>query len=123
MLDRTAIFYRRQEGGNESKLSGIIAESLNGYALETCDSVAELQARLRTRGCTTIILILMVLDEYEMADIVAIKPLLEDMRIVIVLPDARDEMIAMAHSIHPRFLSCMDGDLQEVAAVLKNIKR
>lgn len=53
--------------------------------------------------------------------LLAIRPLLRDMRIILILPDGRSETISEGHSLRPRFVGFADGDFSDVAAVLQKM--
>jgi hypothetical protein len=122
MLDKTIVFYRKRNGSKETELQDAIEDTLQGYKIEVCETVNDLLMKLRSMGRDRMIVVLMVSDENDIKDILTIKPLLDDVRIVLILPDAGDDMVAMGHKIHPRFLSFLDGNFQEVAAVLEKIE-
>jgi len=122
-LENTVIFYRKKTGKKEIELQKTIAKMLEDQKIEIYKTVAELAAKLRSTCHDRMIIILLVSDEKDFRDILAIKSLLDGVRIVLILPNANDEMVAMGHSIHPRFLSYIDGNFQEVAAVLEKIER
>jgi len=53
--------------------------------------------------------------------ILRIRDLLADVRIVLILPDRRKETIAAGYKLYPRFLTFMDSDPRELAAVLEKM--
>jgi len=123
MLESTVIFYRIKSDKKAMELQNTVVKTLQDRNVEICNTVEDLFAKLRSIKHDRMIVVLLVSDENDFRDILAIKSLLDDMRIVLILPDARDEMVAMGHSIHPRFMSYIDDNFQEVAAVLKKIER
>lgn len=55
------------------------------------------------------------------ADILSIPDLLNDIHIILIIPDRGKQTIAAAHGLRPRFLSYTDSDFQDVAAVLEKM--
>ena len=85
--------------------------------VEICRTVSELARRLRMPLCDCAIVVLFVSDEKDLQSVLAIQPLLADMRIVLILPDRNDETIEAGHSLHPRYLSFTDNGLKDLKAV------
>ena len=108
-------------GQRETELQKTIEGMLPNQTMETCKSVMDLSMKLRSVKHDRAIVVLLVSDGNDFDDILANKSLLNDMRILLILPDRRDEMVAMGHSLHPRFLSFIDSNFHEVAAVLEKM--
>lgn len=51
----------------------------------------------------------------------SIKHLLEDTRVLLVLPDGNTETVRLAHEFTPRFLTYLDADFEDLSGVLKKI--
>ncbi|MCX5807123.1 MAG: hypothetical protein NT010_13855 [Proteobacteria bacterium] len=123
IIENTVIFYSKKTGKKEIELQKTVANTVKDQKIEICKTVEDLFTKLRFIKRDRMILILLVSDEDDFRDILTIKSLLDDMRILLILPNAGDEIVAMGHSIHPRFLSYIDGNFQEVAAVLEKIEK
>jgi hypothetical protein len=67
------------------------------------------------------ITILMPEDRRELENLLTIRHLLGDTRIILVAPDVCEETIARAHLLHPRFLSFVSGDYSNIAAVVSKM--
>jgi hypothetical protein len=52
-----------------------------------------------------------------------LRELLEDIPLIIVLPDGHDDLVPRAHLLRPRFVSFWDQSLREVPAVLARMFR
>lgn len=78
------------------------------------------QRILRLGSHETIVLVVVSSDE-ELANMLTIRHLFWDVRLILILPDRRRDSISMGHRLHPRFLSFSDVDLSEVSAVLRKI--
>ena len=57
----------------------------------------------------------------DLLNLLFIRNLLQDIRIILILPDREKDTIEKGHRLYPRFMSYLDGDLEEVAAVLNNV--
>jgi len=47
--------------------------------------------------------------------------MLERLRVILILPDADPQTIARGHNLRPRYLSNIQSDFQDVAAVLRKM--
>lgn len=64
-------------------------------------------------------IVLAVIDTpEELKELLTIRFLLEDVRLIILMAMENEEDIAIAHRLRPRFLSTLESDLQQVTAVL-----
>ncbi len=81
-------------------------------------SIATLAHRLRQPFGQMAIGILVPSDQRELGDLVSMRHLMRDMRIVLVLPNGHADMLSDGHVLRPRFVSYSDGDLSDVAAVV-----
>ncbi|MCD6199973.1 MAG: hypothetical protein J7K15_15635, partial [Deltaproteobacteria bacterium] len=51
----------------------------------------------------------------------SVRDLIWDLRLILILPDREAGTIAKGHILRPRFLTYLDSDFTEVAAVLKKM--
>lgn len=64
------------------------------------------------------IAVFLAASKEELSELVSIRNLLADLRIILVLPDARDDTISKGHTLRPRFLTDVDSDFLDIVAVL-----
>jgi hypothetical protein len=93
--------------GLESKVNVVI-----------CQTTLELTVILRKPQSESSIAVLLIADEKDLKGTLSIKPLLINMRVVLILPDRSDVTIEAGHSLHPRYLSFKDNSLKDINAVL-----
>ena len=67
------------------------------------------------------IAILLAASKEELQELVSVGELLEDIRIILVLPDTDRDTVANAHILRPRYLTYVDSDFSDVAAVLSKM--
>jgi hypothetical protein len=87
--------------------------------VEVYRTIEGLSRRLRQPGNDLPFAILHAPRREDLKDILAIRDLLRDIRIILVLPDRDENTIAQGHILRPRFLCYTDSDLADVSAVLK----
>ncbi len=67
------------------------------------------------------VLVLYIDNREDLDRFISHKPLLNDIPLILILPEGENQMIARGHTLRPRFLSYHDGDLNEVKGVLKKM--
>lgn len=115
------LYYRPPQNIIAEKLQFIIESEMPDHQLEIFYSINGLSERLSqsARGnCAAVILAENIND---LRNIFALKNLLKDIRIILILPDRTEEVISMGYKLHPRFLSYIDSEFNEVAVVLKKM--
>jgi hypothetical protein len=65
--------------------------------------------------------ILLVSDQEDLKNILSIRYLFQDIRIILLLPNKATETVALAHQLRPRFLTHIHSDFTEITAVLKKM--
>jgi hypothetical protein len=68
-----------------------------------------------------VVVIVIAASKEELAGILSLRDLLVNRRVLLVLPDLDEETVSRGHALRPRFVSHLNGDLNEVAAVLQKI--
>lgn len=89
--------------------------------VELCRSIKALSNRLSRVQLGQGIAVLLISTEAEFHMIYSIRNLLNDTRLILILPDRSSEIISAAYKLHPRFISFMDNDLREVSSILKKM--
>ena len=59
----------------------------------------------------------------DLVDLLSIRNLLDDLRVILLLPNREKETINKGHTLRPRFLTYADSNLLNVAAVLSKMLR
>jgi hypothetical protein len=115
------LYYGTTNNGAGKRLQKVIESVVPIEDTEVYRDVEELGRRLRLPTCDVSISVFLTKSKAELFDLILMKKLLLDMRILLVLPDGDNETITMGHTLFPRFLTYMDSDFKDVEAVLKKI--
>jgi hypothetical protein len=83
-----------------------------------CTTMDTLERRLRQPRHDIEIILISVKDAIEMAQLTELRPLLLDLRLILVLPKRDDDIVAWAHKLGPRFIAYADNGVGQVADVL-----
>lgn len=81
-----------------------------------------LTQRLRQPMDPDLIAVLFPKDNDELRELVGIRHLFRDLRLVLILPDSRETTVSKGHVLRPRFVGYAGSDLSDVAAVVNKMK-
>ncbi len=106
---------------------GSVAEALQRvidkptFAIEVYRTIADLKDRFRYPLDDPTIAVLVAHTRQCLEELLSIRNLLGNVRIILLLPDREPETVARGHDLHARFLTYLDGDPGEVAMVLSRM--
>jgi len=86
--------------------------------MEAYTTISDLSSRLHAPQLEFNIVVLIAADKEDLENILTIKPLLDNIRLILVLPDRQSETVRLGHSLHPRYLSFNDSPASDVVSVL-----
>ena len=67
------------------------------------------------------LLILCPANGYELTQLTSIGHLFRDIRVIVLLPDGEGKTISEGHMLRPRYVGYADGDLNDLAAVVRKM--
>jgi hypothetical protein len=100
------------------RLEIVITAAIPAGQIEMFRDMCSFIHRLRLPGRMHNVAVLFAATRKEFDDILSIRDLLRDLRIIIVLPDSDPNTICNAHSLRPRFLTFVSHDFEDLGAVL-----
>ncbi len=112
------LFYEASENVAGERLEKVLKDLLPHEDLEVYGTMDGFSRRLRQHLGTRTIAVLLAATKEELSQILSIRDLLHSVRIVLILPDRGEETVAKGHGLWPRFLTSVDSDFTDVAAVL-----
>ena len=114
----------RKSDGVIDRLQGRIESCMQGKITEMFNSVESLSRRLCRPNTTReeTIAVLFTVDIKDLLDLIYIRDLLDDIGIILILPDDKKETISAGHRLRPRYISYTDGNFKDVAAVLNKME-
>lgn len=115
--------YSSKSKGATNRLRGRVESCMQGHTPETFNSVAHLSHRFcrpYARGGDSIA-VLYAADRQDLANLLSIRDLLDDVRIILILPDDKKETVSAGHRLRPRYISYAGGNFENVAAVLNKM--
>ncbi len=117
------LIYSTRTEGAEERLLRVIGLLHPENKFEICRSIGELSKRLRQPSFNPTIAILLASSREDFEDILSIRDLLWDTKIILIVPDTSPDTIAKGHTLRPRFLSDCNSDFLDVTAVLSRMIR
>jgi hypothetical protein len=115
------LFYAAQKNRAVDELEKILTEQLPAHRVQYCNAMETLEKRLRRPRQDLAIVLLSICDAIEMARLSDLRPLLIDLRLLLVLPKRDDATVAWAHQLGPRFIDYADNGATQIAAVLEKM--
>jgi hypothetical protein len=115
------LYYRPSENIFAERLQFLIEAELYDQHIEVFYSIEGLTERLSQSVRGNCAAIIMAEDIIALKKIFELRSLLRDIRIILILPDHSKEGVSVGYKLHPRFLSYSDGEVGEVAVVLKKM--
>ncbi|RKX60288.1 MAG: hypothetical protein DRP28_01560 [Thermodesulfobacteriota bacterium] len=115
------LFYAREEHGVCERLQRLIEGLVSEDNIEICMTIESLSQRLRQPTYDLSIAVLLAADSQDLTELLSIRDLIWDLRLILILPDRETGTIAKGHTLRPRFLTYLDSDFADVTAVLKKM--
>lgn len=118
------IFHATEDEGAELQfweLSCDLASEFPNHKIETCHSLDTLTKLLCHPSFERAVVVLLARNHANLSEILTIRALLDDNRVILILPDRSEATISQGHKLHPRYLSYAGGDFKDVAAVLRKM--
>ncbi len=105
------------------KLREKIEAELPEEKLEIFRSIGALAIRLQEPRVKPDVAVLHASNREELLDLISLAEFLQDIRIILILPDRDPWTVARGHKLRPRFISDRDNDYSEITIILKRLLR
>lgn len=89
--------------------------------MDVCSELGTLCSYLRKADNHYTIALIVCGTRDDLLRISSIAHLLQDLRIVLLIPDLDEASLSMGHRLFPRYLTSLDAGLEEVTKVVKNL--
>lgn len=104
-------------------LKSMIHAQISGIQVESCNSIEHISQTLRQPINNVSVVILLIASIEELIQVHSVHPLFDNIRVILILPDRSNDTIALGFRFKTSFISYVDNNLQDVAAVLGQIKK
>lgn len=117
------LLYSPMTAGAGKRLQRVIGTLVPKKETEAYQTIDSLSHRLRqpSPADNAAVAVLLAATKEDLLDMLSIKDLIWNLRIILILPDTDDDTISQGHTLRPRFLTYADSDFAEVAEVLNKM--
>ena len=103
------------------RLERLIQSSLPGDGIEIYRTIGSFLHRLQHPPEIPFVIVLFAAGGEELLDIYGIHLLLEGTRLILVLPDQREETLKGAHRLRPRYIPYSENDFTDLVGVIQKM--
>lgn len=115
------ILYLPRQDKKVEDLLRRIEEAIPEETVEIFVDLNGLVGRLRRPRTEVSIVVLDIAGRAELMKMISIADLIEELRLVLVLPEDQPDILEKAHVLHPRFIVATEDDFQRLGGILKNM--
>jgi hypothetical protein len=115
------ILYADQNSTCGERLLNMINALVLQDQIESHPSIDSLEKRLHRFIKEPAVLIIQISGLQELGQLLALRKLLIDRKLILILPDEAPETLTSGHTLRPRFLTSVDSDFKDVSAVLERM--
>ena len=95
-----------------------VERATGSSGLEIYNDPISLQQRLRRPGLPDSVAVLVAHTREDLVTAASLRTFLSEFKVILVLPDREKATVALGHSMSPRYMTYMDSNPADVAAVL-----
>jgi len=89
--------------------------------VESCLDIGSLERCLRKPRDAKTLAVLLTTSKEELQEVLALRSLLNDIPLILILPDRDKDTVAQGHILAPRFLTDLQNSFQEIYEVLSKM--
>ncbi|MBU2551987.1 MAG: hypothetical protein KKB20_26490 [Proteobacteria bacterium] len=115
------LFYAAEVTDDTQRLEELIQTTLDMENIEVFRNIEAFMSGLKRPRLYPALALIATASRSELLDITRLEPLLDDVKIVLILPDCEDETLALGHRLRPRYMSFAGDRMEDVAAILKKM--
>jgi hypothetical protein len=115
------IYYSGESVFEGERLKKIMEIAISPDNIAVCRSLESFARQLRHPVEESPIAVVLTAVRDELSNILLLKDLLLDRRLILVLPDDDPETLSQGHTLRPRFVSTLAGNYSDVAVVLERM--
>ena len=115
------LFYAGETSGPGERLRNVIQAVVPEDRMEIYRDLQSFTRRLCRPAYDLATAVLLAGSGKDLQELLSIRDLLSDKKIILLLPDREDDTISKGHNLYPRYLTYAEGDFADVVAVLRKI--
>ena len=115
------ILFSKSENTFKNRLITTLEAVTSREDIETYTTVPDLSRRLKIDTSDISIVLLLISEHHILNELLKIRSQLIGHRIIIILPNQRNDTLSKAHSLYPRFISYKDNNFGDLRAVIEKM--
>lgn len=116
------ILFSRNSNGVGERLLKIIHREFNEPLIEIAQTVETFLAQFHHPHMESLIAVIIVDKGRMLRKLISRRDFMDDVPIVLVLPDGEEGIVSMGLRLYPRFITYQDGDFSDLIRVLKKLR-
>jgi|WetSurSiteA1Bulk_404760.scaffolds.fasta_scaffold58199_2 hypothetical protein len=115
------ILYSGLAGETEKRLISTIVEVIPKINIVFCRTLQELHRALLGPSINILAVLIIISDMQNLESIITLRERLRYCRVILLLPNSDQDLVAAGHTLWPRFVSSIDADFKEIVSVLNKM--
>ncbi len=116
------IFYSNDINEIQTKLDNSTYNQIQGITVEIIDSFQCLTKQMSEPLNHVSVIIAWIHKKNELENLFDLLPLIKTARVILVLPDRKQQTISIGIKLNPSFISYQDNNFEDIITVLKKIQ-
>jgi hypothetical protein len=112
------LFYAPENDGDGKRLQSVVENLFSTMNLEILHSIEDLQSSLRVPLGKNSVAVLMASSVEELKEFITLKDLMENISLVLVVPDNELKTLELAHLLFPRYMEYKGNEFHFLSQVL-----
>jgi len=115
------LYYSEEAERRGRKLQEVLNNDLPDMRLELFTDFEELVTGFQRSEVNPAVVVLVIGSRTELDEFLALRPVLQNTRVVLVLPDQARETLALAEKLHPYYIKPPGDDFVELASIVDEL--
>ena len=115
------LLYAKAGAPDGARLERLLETHLCEVEMETYETLQSFSQRFSQPVQDPSVAILLFMNREDLIEALSIRDRIQDVGLILIVPDREEETIALAHQLRPRFLADLQNDLMTVTAVAEKM--
>jgi hypothetical protein len=117
------VFYRAAKNNSKERFLQELEAVIPRAQIVVCHSLEELARSMMRPFYDLLAVVLVVADLRDLTNLLALRSLICDAHVIVILPNRKNDTLSRGHRLRPRFLTFADADPADVVAVVRKMLR
>lgn len=106
-----------------NRLQRVVAESVSSGCIERFLSITFFSKRLCRFPRDIDLVVILPRDGNEISELIPLRDLIDDIRVILVLPDSKEDTVTKGHLLRPVFVKSVHNDFRHIGDVVAKIEQ